>query len=1302
MASLLQFWTVSPYLQGVNPSAPIQARALPFDREAPGAWQKWEEFWVDFLNAEPLLPWPGKPFRFKRSVAAEKWGLAGGSQDGIDMRAEMEDGTVLAVQCKNWKAVDPTKAMKAMDKAEREFPSAQAYFLVFTEKEISAEIQKDADRRGNWKAIGRDTLSSWFFSGKFLDVEAQKRLIDRHFGHDQLKALFPQPWDELLIPSSQFFAAKNLIPHEAELQGKEFQDLVETLANALGEGRPRISILSAAGGQGKTRLLKATAEFVESRFPDRKVLFLNDDAGVHADDYGLRGAEFINLGLLIDDAHRLENVRKRLLTKVQESGSGSILIAARPNNIRALESRLEECGFVEGDWKKHQVPILDYAGRRALAVEILGSDDASTLDFLAKESERCPLVCTIGAQLILAGGVAVDVLKTEHFRRKVFDQLMGSSLDHMFVEDPDYRKISELCLRSMALLSPVQRKDDLPEYLAGLVDSKVFDVDPIISKLREAGLLRSSWDGLRVAPDLLSDHLAYDTAYGVGRNPALVRNLIKTADPMGFAMIFANLSEAEWRARQEGEKDTFLDKMWVSFREILNDPADNRILGLMNRWREIAIFQPERTLEMAEIILDHEAMRIREGSPEVMQQGYRYDAISMCLRKLPDLLDTVAKCHPEHRDAALDLLWQIGVIKGGKLTQQDDFPAAWQAIARTGSLANWYSGGPQDVFDWLKVWAARGGKYLLEDGHAFLSRIAVQWFENGRNQRWQVAEAKRAIDAEIGRFRNEVLTWLDEEVIAGGLGASWACLPVIFAAGDQILLRKILTQHDDPLIRLSIWQYLSKRVANEDHEERKLEWLDLRDSIHQDLRFQLVRLASSYAMQEWNHERLEKWGKDYDACSNWWAELASKTVEELRRKYPSIKECMQEVNRTNGSLVKFKRRVAWDMVAEAWSANFPHESSQVLDELMENPDHALVHCLGNFLGLSDEMDSEVAEKHTLAALSHADDRVRRAVLRRLSWKDVPRLEPIAEMLRSMASSTDSVVVAAMAAFISWNQYEATPYFDEVLAALNMKELSSPDLAAVAVAVTQLMEYAKPALSADLLASYFKRLEQEEDLDKVFHDHLLSVFHDKFPLEMFGVYLNRIRSGKFSLWVLDDWFLPGLPEHLGHPAFEKLARDLFHETIQADSDHFYNFRQLFDASVARVNPRFTAKLLSKELGKSLRQHSALERVVELTGAGHGSVVYEAPEFTKELLAAIDSLPKKEAKELRGRMIWSALPHMWGASGEGIDKEYLWAKDKAAPLAEQYRSDPVLRNFYLEIVHMQEDEDARTRRRFRHDD
>jgi hypothetical protein len=1287
---------------------------LPFDREVPGAWQRWENFWVDFLNAGVLLPWPGGNGLFKRVECAEKYGLQGGSQDGIDVRAFMDDGSILAVQCKNRLRFAPDKARKAMDKAEKEFADAQAYLLVLTQSDVSADIQNEADRRGNWLVIGRDTLSSWFFAGKCLPVGEQKRLIRTHFGDEWVRELFPLPGDKLLITAAEFFEKKNLISHRASLQGEVGKKMASDLANALATATPRVAILVGPGGGGKSRMLKAVADEFAQLHEGGRIFFQNDDADVLAEEYSLRGESLDEAAVVIDDAHRLENLRPRMLKELQRAKGAALLIAARPNAVEALKRILLDAGFRETDWERYELPELGYEDRKAIAVELLGGESDEFAHELAIQSKGCPLICTVGAELFKAGVIERDLKNSPDFKRRVFDHLVESSLNALFETESLKKELAEKVLRVIAMLAPIEMGGEFNRRIAELLRCQPWDVDRMIPELTDAGLLRITRGKIRVVPDLLADHLVYDTAHGARRMPSLVREVIDVSGLDSFASLFGNLAEAEWRARQEGCSENYLEGMWEGVREMLHDPEELRIFSLLDAWRKFAVFQPERTLELARIILDHETARVASGLPELNYQGFRYDSIAMHLGKLPELLVPVARQHAGPlRMEAFDLLWEIGCIKQGG--SPDDLPTAWAGIASTASLACWEDDGPRETFEWLKKWVrSQSGKAALRSANPLLAGIAAQWMGARSGRSWKEVEVVREHSEEIALFQYKVLEWMDDEVVSVDELPCWSALPVIFAAGERWtraftqpgepertsletrsieMLLGILSKYPNSVIGLAIWRHSSRRAAQEGSGEMKAAWLSVRDSIPKDLAFQLVRLACGFAIHEWNHERLQKWEAhtDYEAAGNWWSELTCETIRELRRKHPSIGESLGQIDDASRALSKFRQRSMWDLVAEAWSRQFSEDRDAVLNELLVNPERALVPCLGYFLGLRGELDCDFAEMNTLRALSHADARVRRATLSRLSWRDVTRRDSIAAKLREMAAGSDSSIVSEMVGFIARNRYEATPYFEEVLCALNAGILSCEDLASLGDALANALEYSGLAIETGGLKAYFDRLcDEEGDLLRVFPEHVMGIFHRKYPAEMFRVYLQRARAGRMLPCFIEGWLLGELG---GHPEFESMAEEVFGEAVRSTDERFHSYRELFDAAVGRVDPSLAAHLLSAELGRA-----PIERIIELTGCGHGSVVYHEPEFTKRLLTAIHGLPRRRSKELLEELIYAAVPHSWGMTGGEVNEEYLWARDGAAKMVEEHRADPELRDFYSAIQKNQEELVARERRRF----
>jgi hypothetical protein len=110
---------------------------------------------------------------------------------------------------------------------------------------------------------------------------------------------------------------------------------------------------------------------------------------------------------------------------------------------------------------------------------------------------------------------------------------------------------------------------------------------------------------------------------------------------------------------------------------------------------------------------------------------------------------------------------------------------------------------------------------------------------------------------------------------------------------------------------------------------------------------------------------------------------------------------------------------------------------------------------------------------------------------------------------------------------------------------------------------------------------------------------------------------------------------------------------------------------------------------------------LKQIIKLTGCGNGSLVYEEPGFTRKLLEQIKVQPSSDAKDLFESLVFCAVPHSWGSSGGELNDKYLWARDGAAKLAEEYRADPLLHGFYKSIVKNQEELVAHERRRLDND-
>lgn len=83
------------------------------------------------------------------------------------------------------------------------------------------------------------------------------------------------------------------------------------------------------------------------------------------------------------------------------------------------------------------------------------------------------------------------------------------------------------------------------------------------------------------------------------------------------------------------------------------------------------------------------------------------------------------------------------------------------------------------------------------------------------------------------------------------------------------------------------------------------------------------------------------------------------------------------------------------------------------------------------------------------------------------------------------------------------------------------------------------------------------------------------------------------------------------------------------------------------------------------------------------------MYDSPDLALALIDRIRALPAAEARDLRSRLVWLATPHSWGTVDGEVRSAYRWARDLAAAKEEEYRSEPLLREFFSEV---RKDQDA----------
>ena len=187
-----------------------------------------------------------------------------------------------------------------------------------------------------------------------------------------------------------------------------------------------------------------------------------------------------------------------------------------------------------------------------------------------------------------------------------------------------------------------------------------------VSRLRDAldavGLLLTTGAGTRVTPDLLSDHLAYDACYdATGQSRTFAERLLSSFSPAEFPRLLQHLAEAEWRAMSaKVDAASVVEPLWQWFCARFERSTFYERREQIHLWGNIAHFQPERTLQLAELAL---SLRTAPQTDVEFLKGNPWHSHEYSLEWLPKMLGAVAEHHPELIARCFDILWSLGKDK---------------------------------------------------------------------------------------------------------------------------------------------------------------------------------------------------------------------------------------------------------------------------------------------------------------------------------------------------------------------------------------------------------------------------------------------------------------------------------------------------------------------------------------------------------------------------------------------------------------------------------------------------------------
>lgn len=488
---------------------------LPFQDSA-FTWDTFEDFFCDFLNAQPVILVNDDGSELRRKVIrARPFGRKGDNQYGIDLLADMEGGEVWDFQCKHYKEWGPADTRDAIGTYQR---NATRHFLLIT-RAVSEKCHEIIKNSPGWELWDAPEINRRF--RELTDRLTAARILFTHFGPGWAEAFFGIPSDSPLIGAEAKYEPQlrddgRRFHHRHALIGREA--LLDQLDNFVRNPKIRVFIITGRGGLGKSRLLLHWSRGFSQRHPDHTLRFLSDKCA----DFGptLQVAPQ-PLTLVFDDAHRLDDVRRALLPELPRRDAIKLVLVLRPGPIGQVMQELLGAGFDSTEIIEPDAPLKSLTSEQAMALvdAALKPQFDKYRHFLRAASRDCPLIAVVGAELINSGALASgDLLEEKELRHRVFDSLLD---DARKVRETFGSDATDDFLRLLALLGPVKLDAAFFEKAAQFLGSTTADrVSHLRDALEVAGMLHTTGAGARVTPDLLSDHLAFTACYdksGKGR-----------------------------------------------------------------------------------------------------------------------------------------------------------------------------------------------------------------------------------------------------------------------------------------------------------------------------------------------------------------------------------------------------------------------------------------------------------------------------------------------------------------------------------------------------------------------------------------------------------------------------------------------------------------------------------------------------------------------------------------------------------------------------------------------------------------
>lgn len=1308
-----------------RPPVKPHRQQLPFSDSAFG-WDTFEDFFCDFLNAQPVIVISEGGIEIRRRVIrARPFGRKGDSQYGIDLIAEIEGGETWEFQCKHYKTWRPERTRKAIDAYERD---SDRKFLLVTRQasEECFEIVASSDGWTLWDAREIDR--------RFRELEPAKgaEILFTHFGPGWAEAYFGVPGDSPFIGAGAKYE-RHLIEghrfhHRHELIGRG--DVLGELDSFVQDDKSRVILLTGRGGLGKSRLLLQWSRDFNRRHPGQTLRFLSDKCS----NFGpaLQGHSQ-PLTLVFDDAHRFDDVRRALFHELPRRIHVKLVLSLRPGPLDQVLRELHSAGFDSTEIvRPKELKRLSSEQTMALVDKALKPQFSRHRHFLRAASRDCPLIAVIGAELINSGALATgDLIDEKELQSRVFQSLLDDAnkarAEFGHHETDDF-------FRLLALLGPVQL--DAAFFSKAAPFLGILQADRV-SRLRDAvesaGLLHITGAGCRVTPDLLSDHLAYTACYdGRGQSRTFAERLLAHFSPDKFPKMMQHLAEAEWRALDELPNATsVVEPLWQWFRKRFEESSFYERSRQIQEWANIAHLQPGRSLELATLAI--ELSEAPEPENEWLLRS-ELNTYKRSLESLPKMIGGIAEHHPAKVANCFDLLWLLGggksmdgdLNKGHPISVMADVIEfkVWKSADVSSAALDWLERHLEND-EWTKTETALG---------KFLAKVLEPVFAATLEENWSTGRKfyMRTHPIHIGNtahlreralsFCRKLLEWKDDQLAIQLIPLlAHGCDIARFMRGGPSsdsfydewdaermkaldVVGEMLRGYTEPLIHLLVRRRLLHHVRyGKDRPAFQTACRNLLKAIPDTLDFQIARCVfGGYSDEFEGNCHRSDW---ISLAKARWEKFIGKVSTASCHAFPDTPAWLayfSSLDKRWGAFEGFRPNFA-DLF-RAFGEHHPAEGISVAELLLADPSHRLANTFNDLVLASTKSDPDMRLRLVLAGIaSDCEPLQRSAIAACCCWRrsgDLPNEAVIA--VESLAQNASPGIVESIVIFTWFNQKNASLRDWELLSSLPFSSSDFHLAGRIAQGAADLVVHSQLQPDEGSVTRFLNRFEVTSELGGVHLERAFSTLAEAFPEEMFLMLWRRNnarKDGDDSLHLLPyDFGKIRFPRIMNSPRVQAIVSGL-EKRLATGAELDHDEVRLLRSAITYGSESPSAWLESAAGRASSEQQ--LRTLLQLGSVGSWSNAALAfPGFTRVLLEKARSFGEDFRGDIFGQLIHVAGGR--GCTNGEPDPEWRALLDLIDGLALKHAQDRILGPLYTKIRDYEHSWAASMKLRDREDD